>query len=202
MIQRLRPEDRTKAVGLLGLSVAVFAIAGFRAQTVSPQIDGETSVTMVLEKQDKTNANSNLSTNKVQSDDDPIVVTARKPQARINPFKDPISSVALPVKTSSMATQAAFQNSVTPAIQAETGQNVVASDNPAVQEQNPIESLNLSVAGVVSGEKSLAIVQSNKGQFIVCVGDTFGHGCKVVSISSTTVAIAYRQKVEYFPVSH
>jgi len=195
MIQRLRPEDKTKAVGLLGLSVAVFAIAGFRTQTITPQNNGETSVTFVLDNAQKAKASPAIT----KPADESIVVPVVKPQARINPFKDPTEAASKTNPQVPVMPPVQPERPYVP-MQGEIAPNTSVQDTtiqPVKEETN-----QLTVCGVITGDQNMAIVQTSRGQFIVSAGDVFGHNCKVLSISSTTVKVSNNQHIEFYPVGH
>ena len=190
MIQSLRPEDRTKAAGLVGLVVAVFALAGFRAKADAPAPTASDS-SVFLNPQ---GATSSTPPSRPDKQVDQIIdYTPPKPANLSNPFKDTLSSHSTPSGSvpapqlyvpmkGDIGPSEPISSSALPATTAGTVTPV------------PPEFDSISVEGVVTGGEGVAILKVGASQLVISQGASFGKGYKLVSVTDTHVVIEKGRK--------
>ena len=196
MIQSLRPQDRTKAAGLVGLVVAVFALAGFRAKAdnSTPQT-GSSSV--YLNPQGVTG--SAPTTNSDKKSDPVIDYTPPTPNVIINPFKDTIAAPS-PSNPTMQAPQLyepmKGQINGAESLVRDGGIPLSSASLPKV----PTDFDSISVEGVVTGGEGVAILMIGSSQMVIRQGASFGKGFKLVSVSETHVVIEKGRKQQTLSV--
>jgi hypothetical protein len=183
-MQSLRPEDRLKAVLLSVLVVVVFSLVGWRS-VVASQGPPSTKQTVTLGTSGTSIAGGSTAV-AAKAKEKPITIATPPP----TPKNDPFRSLEMP-KGDRMPAIAVSRPEVMP-YQPLTGDispavNMGAEKNELATAHAPTDAI--TVEGVVTGGKGVAILKVGDQTVIVKGGYTFASGYQLIMVTDTEVVV-------------
>ncbi|MDR3691947.1 MAG: hypothetical protein P4L46_21380 [Fimbriimonas sp.] len=196
-MQILRPGDGPKAAILSILVVVMFGLVGWRTMasvrgTAPAANDGSTGAADALVK---IPGGPKVDT---PAPEKAIVVTPSSEPPKIDPFK----KIATPRIHPSMSGRSRINLGDMPMdpLQGDIESLPPArSDTQTVAPADP-SPLTITVQGVLTGGKGVAIIRLGKDTLIVKVGESFGAAFRLISVSDTEIVVQQGKKLQTYPV--
>jgi len=206
--------EKKKTLILLLLVFAVFGLAGWRIASVpGPAPAADSKVTALDQNGQPVPANTiQMGGAPSEKPAKQIVVAAPAPIAGPDPFKStikpstadqanrPITVADVPAprrstpRESSTIRSSDLDQPVNP-LKGDILPTAGGTDSRVEVKPDPTPSIR--VAGVITGDKAVAILKMGDQQFVVSVGDMFGDGYQLKSVTDTQVVIKEGKKTVY-----